>query len=227
MSFKSAALACATLLTVSINHFLVSIIAAGTLAAALAWSPAAKAAVVMTIEQVGSNVVASGSGSLDVAGLTFDGNMVAFPFMLPVNGILLVGNPSSGTTDTYGPIAGPSNFGSGSLAWADSATGDLIGVSSSSSFLGVPPGYLSGSPLSGTATFDNTTLANLGVTDGTYTWTWGSGDHADSLTLEIGASAITAGVPEPSTWAMMILGFCGIGFLAYRRKDQIALNNAA
>ncbi len=28
-----------------------------------------------------------------------------------------------------------------------------------------------------------------------------------------------AAVPEPSTWAMMILGFCGIGFMAYRRKN--------
>jgi hypothetical protein len=29
-----------------------------------------------------------------------------------------------------------------------------------------------------------------------------------------------AAVPEPSTWAMMILGFCGIGFMAYRRKSK-------
>jgi PEP-CTERM motif len=34
---------------------------------------------------------------------------------------------------------------------------------------------------------------------------------------------ITAGVPEPSTWAMMILGFAGIGFMAYRRKTKPAL----
>jgi hypothetical protein len=27
-----------------------------------------------------------------------------------------------------------------------------------------------------------------------------------------------SGVPEPSTWAMMLLGFMGVGFLAYRRK---------
>jgi hypothetical protein len=27
-----------------------------------------------------------------------------------------------------------------------------------------------------------------------------------------------AGVPEPSTWVMMVLGFAGVGFLAYRRK---------
>jgi hypothetical protein len=25
-------------------------------------------------------------------------------------------------------------------------------------------------------------------------------------------------VPEPATWSMMILGFFGVGFLAYRRK---------
>src|SRR5665213_266136 len=30
-------------------------------------------------------------------------------------------------------------------------------------------------------------------------------------------------VPEPSTWAMMILGFAGIGFVAYRRKSKPVL----
>jgi outer membrane lipase/esterase len=30
-------------------------------------------------------------------------------------------------------------------------------------------------------------------------------------------------VPEPSTWAMLILGFAGIGFMAYRRKSKPAL----
>ena len=30
----------------------------------------------------------------------------------------------------------------------------------------------------------------------------------------------TAAVPEPSTWAMLILGFAGVGFLAYRRRNQ-------
>jgi hypothetical protein len=28
-----------------------------------------------------------------------------------------------------------------------------------------------------------------------------------------------AAVPEPSTWVMMILGFFGVGFIAYRRKE--------
>jgi hypothetical protein len=30
-------------------------------------------------------------------------------------------------------------------------------------------------------------------------------------------------VPEPSTWAMLILGFAGVGFMAYRRKSKPAL----
>lgn len=30
---------------------------------------------------------------------------------------------------------------------------------------------------------------------------------------------VVAGVPEPSTWTMMLLGFFGIGFLAYRKKS--------
>lgn len=36
-------------------------------------------------------------------------------------------------------------------------------------------------------------------------------------------SSITSGVPEPSTWAMMILGFAGIAVMACRRKSKSAL----
>lgn len=31
---------------------------------------------------------------------------------------------------------------------------------------------------------------------------------------------ITTAVPEPSTWAMMILGFCGLELMSYRRKQN-------
>ena len=31
---------------------------------------------------------------------------------------------------------------------------------------------------------------------------------------------VTAAVPEPSTWAMMVLGFAGVGFLSYRRTRR-------
>src|SRR5258705_2676638 len=48
-------------------------------------------------------------------------------------------------------------------------------------------------------------------------WTLGAGD------IEITHGASPNAVPEPSTWAMMILGFSGIGFIAYRRKWKPAL----
>jgi hypothetical protein len=47
--------------------------------------------------------------------------------------------------------------------------------------------------------------------------------HLD-VPLDVTATFSSASAaPEPSTWAMMILGFCGIGFMAYRRKSKPAL----
>ena len=45
----------------------------------------------------------------------------------------------------------------------------------------------------------------------------GSGGSLDFALYGVSA------VPEPSTWAMMILGFAGVGFMAYRRKSKPAL----
>jgi hypothetical protein len=41
--------------------------------------------------------------------------------------------------------------------------------------------------------------------------------------VQIDSISVAAAVPEPSTWAMMILGFGGVGFMAYRRKSKPAL----
>jgi hypothetical protein len=45
----------------------------------------------------------------------------------------------------------------------------------------------------------------------------------DNFTIDNLSFGVSA-VPEPSTWAMMILGFAGVGFMAYRRKIKMALN---
>ena len=36
--------------------------------------------------------------------------------------------------------------------------------------------------------------------------------------LGVGGSVITSNVPEPGTWAMMALGFAGLGYVAFRRN---------
>jgi len=45
----------------------------------------------------------------------------------------------------------------------------------------------------------------------------GVGEYIDAVTW-----SIDSGVPEPSTWAMMLLGFVGLGFIAYRRTNKAA-----
>jgi len=60
------------------------------------------------------------------------------------------------------------------------------------------------------------------VTAGTYALTLFYADRqqvAANLQFSISGGSISA-VPEPSTWAMMILGFFGVGFMAYRRKQN-------
>ena len=46
---------------------------------------------------------------------------------------------------------------------------------------------------------------------------------ANRIIGEVTDVSVTPGVPEPSTWAMLLLGFAGIGFMVYRRKLKAAL----
>ncbi|MBR0993729.1 PEP-CTERM sorting domain-containing protein [Bradyrhizobium japonicum] len=52
-------------------------------------------------------------------------------------------------------------------------------------------------------------------------WVWAN--TSASNTGEAFFSATISAVPEPSTWAMMVLGFAGLGFMAYRRKQASAV----
>jgi hypothetical protein len=49
------------------------------------------------------------------------------------------------------------------------------------------------------------------------------GDNVLLASLTGTPTNLTAPVPEPSTWAMLILGFFGMGFVAYRQKGKPAL----
>jgi hypothetical protein len=53
-----------------------------------------------------------------------------------------------------------------------------------------------------------------------------NGDRTNGAVGATSLSVITTAVPEPSTWAMMILGFMGVGFMAYRRKNTSAFRLA-
>jgi hypothetical protein len=51
-----------------------------------------------------------------------------------------------------------------------------------------------------------------------------SGLTSTDLRTPLDPTTLTASVPEPSTWAMMLLGFAGLGFMAYYKKKNAALN---
>jgi hypothetical protein len=46
----------------------------------------------------------------------------------------------------------------------------------------------------------------------------GAPDGLNPVNFQI--AAVASAVPEPSTWAMMLLGFMGLGFVSYRKKSS-------
>jgi hypothetical protein len=163
-------------------------------------APSAQAGYVVTLTQVGSNVVASGSGTIDLTDLTFFlDNTGKASQVFPHQGTIITGLALP-FVDLYQGLSGPFGFGGGDITFANSSSGDLVGVTGGVAFGGVfgtlflPHGYISDTPLADSATFNNATFSSLGVTPGTYVWTWGSGADADSFTLRIGTAPPPPGV---------------------------------
>jgi hypothetical protein len=145
-------------------------------------SPPAQAAYIVTLEEVGTNVVATGSGTLDLTDLSFlSGGSLASAAIAPVVGVIITG-PAGVTIEDYTGFSGPMSFGSGGGKNADSGSGDLVGIfAPQTDELVLPDGYVSGSALSDNAAYDSQTFNSLGVTPGTYEWTWGSGGACGQL----------------------------------------------
>jgi hypothetical protein len=177
---------------------------------------AAHASYVITIERVGSDVVATGSGSLDTTDLALYVHGDQDPAALVADqGLIIVGPAAYTSDDYYTGFSGPGTFGSGDTGdeYAQSGGGNLVGIVSVANVLVVPENYVSGGALgTSTATWDNTTLAGLGVTDGTYVFSWGSGVDADSLTVYAGPTS----TPEPASLALLLSGLFGIRLIRRR-----------
>ncbi len=167
-------------------------------------APPAHAGFIATVQQVGSNVVISGSGTINTSALLSSGFGVSSAGVFPVPGIISF---SGGGIAFFFGFTGPFGFGTGSSVGASSSIGDAVGLDGSTAGLWVPAAYASGSPLSTSDTFDNTTIAGLGITPGTYIWTWGSGPTADFFEITT--------APEPTS--VLLVGSALLGLLALRR----------
>lgn len=168
-------------------------------------------AISISIQEVGSNVVVTGTGSANLSGLSFSSTGVGGlrPALEGAKATVVVSSFSLNFTNFLyydGGITGPSSFGSGTEVTPNSTSGDRFGVSGTgySAFgpnaqLFFPEGYSSGDDLSGTSTYNSATIDSLGLTAGTYTWTWPS----DSVTVTIASSSTTINTSVTSSNALL------------------------
>ena len=159
--------------------------------------------------------MATVSGSVNTAALTnYGGGNYGSANISQGPGAVSVGPTDSTEYFVFGGITGTYNFVSGSQQiFANSGSGDFVQIMNGFG-LGLPKNYVSGTALSSTSTWNSQTFTSLGLTPGTYVYTWGSGATADSATLTIGASP----VPEPSSIIMAGRGVVGAVSLARKRK---------
>ncbi len=187
------------------NNIRSFILIAGVLGASLT-AATAQAAIIATMEEVGSDIVVSGDGTVNLTDLTFINVTSVNVGMTPESPAIGFGaDPSDGqAVDKYGSITPPGVFGTGTGMMASSGTGDRFVVFPNEIL--VPDGYISGDFLEFSNTYDNASFATAGITPGTYVWTWGSGMNEDSFTLII--------TPAPGSTALLGLG----GLLLARRR---------
>lgn len=175
----------------------------------------AEAAVMIYMQQVGPDVVMTGSGTISFSDISLDlsSQGPVQPAISPSAGFLL--GEGGGLVDVYsGFITGPANFGSGAGEAATSGTGNLFGLDFLNHEVRVPAGY-SGGLMTFSAVFEGQTLDSLGVTPGTYTWALEGEGTPDTVTL------VVVPAPEPATLAVFG-ALAGCGVFGYRRRKARA-----
>jgi hypothetical protein len=176
-------------------------------------STTAPAAVIIQVSEIAGDVIFVASGSANLAGLTVAGTGSAGAGVNSSLDLVTVGN---GSFQNYSGLTPPLNlpFGTnpgGNFDFPSFSSGGPVSISPSG--LRLPIGYLSGDSLSASSTFNGQTFASFSggtLIPGNYTWTWGSGSNADSITLSIGQ------VPEATSVILVGLGI--IGLCARRRR---------
>jgi hypothetical protein len=176
----------------------------------------AQAAYIVNATETGGDVVFEGSGRLDLTAWARIGWGAGGTTFVDADLGFLVG--ASSEVDLYNSAtnySGPTNIGPGTTRTsAQSQTGDLTGITFADQLLYTPRYYNSDTNLTGTTTYTTATFDSLGLTPGSYEWTWGSAASADSYTLNVGA------VPVPAAVWLFGSGLLGLIGVA-RRKVRV------
>ena len=140
-----------------------------------------------------------------------------------------------------GPALNFSNFDSGGIQSYSDEFESSLGLGSSFNiltpqlfFVEIASAYINGPsnsiPLSLTSPFTYTLQAG-DTSSGSiaYRTTDFTSGFFELVAADLSPTTLTVtvaeSVPEPATWAMMIIGFAGVGFIAYRRKLKPALRS--
>jgi hypothetical protein len=184
------------------------------LAGGLLVTGGAHATVAVTFTQVGSDVVATAVGTLNLPGATSPGTGLN-GLVDPNNGFIYFANNSS--FDSIFCLVGPA-YGTGGGLSPSSFSGSVFGIWSSNNLVFLPAGYQSGDPISSSITLPNITVASLGLTAGGTTYTCG----ADTITVGVSAPAPPVNpIPTLAEWAqimMMLALIATAGFYGRRRR---------
>lgn len=179
---------------------------------------AANASVIINVTEVGGDVVFTAAGSLDLTGAVSAGSYPNYDNgFIPGGDNWWVGPGPGGATDSFAFTSFDGPFGTSTTFFSNptSVSGDnffIWGDGGATEQVGVPDGYISGSPIASGMVFGGTTIAGFTMIPGTYTYTLPS----DTVTLNIGAP-----VPEPASLSLLGLGLAGLRFVG-RRKDKKA-----
>lgn len=146
---------------------------------------------IISVLEVGADVVVSGSGSVNLTSLTLTSSGAPLGalanLMNPNDGVVVSSGSTSDNSDTYSGFTPTTGFGTNVNSGAASSIGDLFGISTQTNDIYLPTGYSSGSPLDGSMTFTSETLTSLGLVNGsTYQYDWGTGGTADYILIQVG-----------------------------------------
>lgn len=199
------------------KHF-VKLAAVGLLGAT--FPAASHASIVVNIENVGNDIVATYSGSINKTGLIYVGGEIIETDLLSATlGIARMGTPIERILGFS--VSGPLSWGSGPQSdAASSRSGDFFAIEAyhaDGPRIYLPFLYRDDTLLSGSATFANVTLASLGLNVGQYVYT---APGNQTVTINIGESSVGP-VPEPASWALLILGFGAMGG-TFRRRQHVS-----
>jgi hypothetical protein len=144
----------------------------------------------VSISQQGPDVVWSGSGIFNLTDLTLQTTSTLGAGYAANQAIWAAGPSATVSVDQWsGPsfTTYPTSFGTGGSGAIGASGGSLFGIlpGGSGRVVVVPAGYTSGTFISGSTTYTNSTISGMGLTPGTYTWSWGTGGNVSTMIMTI------------------------------------------